>query len=608
MNTLQTQYNQILKGKGNKEVFLKEAKRIFPQFIHYNFSYDQTLNELKRRKVIYEIKSTEPEIDFFKVFKENLEVDIKANAKKTHASVEDKQIAGFNYKDKENIDNVFGQQFLIGFMAEMDDPKNLEKTVEEIKQIVAKNLTKDQLYYIKDGVFGVKGIGYTSMPETKEITTGNFKSSGMEKAPTLNESIRIESLKLIKPGGIIAGYEAAVALAKKTSKEEDCTKHVNEIRDGIFKLSDWYDEDTTVISFESGRQLNEIQDINDPILMKLRANKNKPQPQLSLYKPKAPNLNALKIRELEDEIEELMYSMEQEAEPEGGPMADMYGDLLDKLQTKLYKLKNKSLVEILDDDDDVEIEDTWNKPDVDDVDPDIEPEIDEHAEGFDACMSKKSIKNNPYSLKGAPRKFKKWNEGYREAEKLMKGFDGDDEDSYGIWETKKKLKETISDEKTGLNVTPSSDEDKEKLDAWLEESDFYGEYDPMTSSYFFPEAPELYDELEQNLQDEFESFDIRVRFEGLWEENLNKLGLLESHTDYPDMPGFDLIEKISEDFGKGSKEYTKVEDIIFNSWDQDTNKISYEGVKKLSHYLSSIGVADDIDYEECLYDLHIQSK
>jgi hypothetical protein len=534
MNTLQTQYNQILKGKGNKEVFLKEAKRIFPQFIHYNFSYDQTLNELKRRKVIYEIKSTEPEIDFFKVFKENLEVDIKANAKKTHASVEDKQIAGFNYKDKENIDNVFGQQFLIGFMAEMDDPKNLEKTVEEIKQIVAKNLTKDQLYYIKDGVFGVKGIGYTSMPETKEITTGNFKSSGMEKAPTLNESYQtytkgpqIKSHKF-NVGDVVKFKGLNHKITRISDDNRVYIKAVKypgrpEVWVKPEDLKEYKRQVHPVV--ESGGQLNKSQ-FNDPKFWEYRSKYGiSPTPEdlkkfstpLPLYKPKAPNVNALRIRELEDEIKELMYSMEQEAEPEGGPMADMYGDLLDKLQTKLYKLKNKSLVEILDDEDDIEIEDTWNKPDVDDVDPDIEPEIDEHAEGFDACMSKKSIKNNPYSLKGAPRKFKKWNEGYREAEKLMKGFDGDDEDSYGIWETKKKLKETISDEKTGLNVTPSSDDDKEKLDAWLEESDFYGEYDPMTNSYFFPEAPELYDELEQNLQDEFESFDIRVRFEGLWE-------------------------------------------------------------------------------------------
>jgi hypothetical protein len=33
--------------------------------------------------------------------------------------------------------------------------------------------------------------------------------------------------------------------------------------------------------------------------------------------------------------------MEQEAEPEGGPMADMYGDLLNKAEAKLYRMQKQ---------------------------------------------------------------------------------------------------------------------------------------------------------------------------------------------------------------------------------------------------------------------------
>jgi hypothetical protein len=43
----------------------------------------------------------------------------------------------------------------------MKDPKNADKTVDELKEIVAKNLAKDRLYYTKEAQFGVKGIGYT---------------------------------------------------------------------------------------------------------------------------------------------------------------------------------------------------------------------------------------------------------------------------------------------------------------------------------------------------------------------------------------------------------------------------------------------------------------
>ena len=46
--------------------------------------------------------------------------------------------------------------------------------------------------------------------------------------------------------------------------------------------------------------------------------------------------------ELEDEIAQLYRDMEQEAEPEGGEIADYYGDQLNKLEDRLYKV-NKQL-------------------------------------------------------------------------------------------------------------------------------------------------------------------------------------------------------------------------------------------------------------------------
>ena len=42
--------------------------------------------------------------------------------------------------------------------------------------------------------------------------------------------------------------------------------------------------------------------------------------------------------DLEDQIAQLYRDMEQEAEPEGGPIADRYGDELNKLEDRLYKI------------------------------------------------------------------------------------------------------------------------------------------------------------------------------------------------------------------------------------------------------------------------------
>ena len=45
--------------------------------------------------------------------------------------------------------------------------------------------------------------------------------------------------------------------------------------------------------------------------------------------------------DLEDRISQLYRDMEQEAEPEGGPIADRYGDELEKLEAKLYRVSKQ---------------------------------------------------------------------------------------------------------------------------------------------------------------------------------------------------------------------------------------------------------------------------
>jgi hypothetical protein len=107
--------------------------------------------------------------------------EAKAEEKEPTKEVTDMETKGYDYKDKKNYDNVFGEEFLKGFYTEMGDPKNEGKDVNELKQIVAKNLAKDCNYYVKDGQFGVKGVGYqTEVPGlgTPKEAKGKFKSSG----------------------------------------------------------------------------------------------------------------------------------------------------------------------------------------------------------------------------------------------------------------------------------------------------------------------------------------------------------------------------------------------------------------------------------------------
>jgi len=83
---------------------------------------------------------------------------------------------------------------------------------------------------------------------------------------------------------------------------------------------------------------------NSEYAMKFRSNKMKasqPKPSRSgIDYDEALNLRAIKS-ELEGEIEQLFRDMEQEAEPEGGPIADRYGNELNKLEDKLEKVKKQ---------------------------------------------------------------------------------------------------------------------------------------------------------------------------------------------------------------------------------------------------------------------------
>ena len=88
--------------------------------------------------------------------------------------------------------------------------------------------------------------------------------------------------------------------------------------------------------------LEEEMGINDPILMKLRADKMRREKEANMPKPMASKMkknNSAKIALLQKERERLMMDMEQEAEPEGGPIADRYGAELNRIDKAIAKLR-----------------------------------------------------------------------------------------------------------------------------------------------------------------------------------------------------------------------------------------------------------------------------
>jgi len=220
--TLQEQYNLIKEGKGNAEVFMKAAKKQFPNFVRNAATLNETISSLKHNHIISEsmlglgmVSSTKPTTpDWFKIFNENMEVvaeEAKAVEKKPTKDVVDLETKGYDYKDKEKVDNIYGEAFLKGYYTEMKDPKNADKTVDELKEIVAKNLAKDRLYYTKEAQFGVKGIGYTDQtPGLKASKSDQMEKVKLDEAKKPKKETANLKLAEIEKNGKIATLEIQI--------------------------------------------------------------------------------------------------------------------------------------------------------------------------------------------------------------------------------------------------------------------------------------------------------------------------------------------------------------------------------------------------------------
>lgn len=196
MKTLQQEYQLIKEGKGNKDHFLKVAKHMFPEYITSGNDFASAVHILKSKSLLSEavggiVTQSPTQPDWFKIFNEKLEEAVGVKDKKEYGDQNTfekpapevaKDLANqFDNKDPKNIDNLYGQSFLLGYLTEMWDEKNANKTVGELKAIVAKNMAKDINYYHTNASFGVKGIGYTKDVvgggEPKALK-GKYKSSG----------------------------------------------------------------------------------------------------------------------------------------------------------------------------------------------------------------------------------------------------------------------------------------------------------------------------------------------------------------------------------------------------------------------------------------------
>ena len=209
MKSTQDKFRLVNDGKMLKKDFLKEVKRTHSNLITQTTTYKDAVQILKNKNIVNEhflgLQTTQPinsNPDWFKIFRENVvEEDVKAELKKTDKDVVELETKGYDYKDPKNIDNVYGESFLQGYYTELKNPKNADLTEVELKEIVAKNLESNRLYYTEEAQFGIEGIGYT------EDAPGLAPSKSDQMVPVKEGHIKLGDL--LKEGWVNYGGEGA---------------------------------------------------------------------------------------------------------------------------------------------------------------------------------------------------------------------------------------------------------------------------------------------------------------------------------------------------------------------------------------------------------------
>ena len=248
MKTLQQEYQLIKEGKGSKDHFLKVARNLFPEYITSGNDFTSAVHILTSKSLLSESAGgivTTGRKDWWSIFDTNLKEAVGVKNKKEYGDQNEfekpaPEVAkdlesNFDNSNEKNIDNVYGQSFLMGFYTEMQDEKNKDKSVYELKQIVLKNMVKNINYYATEASFGVKGIGYTKDfvggGEPVE-PKGKYKSSGYGDMPKtvkegLNEAKRPDINSQIKE---LEKTSQAVALESKLAAiDEAIEKRKNKL-------------------------------------------------------------------------------------------------------------------------------------------------------------------------------------------------------------------------------------------------------------------------------------------------------------------------------------------------------------------------------------------
>jgi hypothetical protein len=205
-------------------------------------------------------------------------------------------------------------------------------------------MTKKELKeYIKEII--LQEVSQEDVESAKEL------NKELEKTKELSDELGLTNESEFNKDRFLqsAGWNLAMQMRGKSASRTTLSNRLNRMPlanrlkpDELEKIIDYAME-------EMG--LNEAIDTNDPVLMKMRASMDARKKKKSDFGKEygdavkvayGSDKNAKKLAFLKKERAQLMRDMEQEAEPEGGPIADEYGEKLNKIDAAIAKLKEQS--------------------------------------------------------------------------------------------------------------------------------------------------------------------------------------------------------------------------------------------------------------------------
>ena len=252
-------------------------------------------------------------------------------------------------------------------------PKKVEEYIrEEVRRHINENIPRMYKVYL-----GVQNKLRKLEDEQKKML-GQYKDEkDPKKKRNILDKMKAGTVRLKKVRANLADIEreyinrASYDTSYSESIDEGMFSLIDQIRDESKNVKDFIKNvlsDRNFKDMKNDKQfiqylgsiyesVNEAMDINDPILVRLRASAIEKAEKEKLAKIRAAQMKKnqmaakklqqaeLKIKALKKKRAEVMRDMEQEAEAEGGPIADRYGNLLNKIDNDIIKLGGNPMSE-----------------------------------------------------------------------------------------------------------------------------------------------------------------------------------------------------------------------------------------------------------------------